>query len=176
MPNNDPHPSAIRLGSQSNPINNTAGPAVSNINLGRSGAPGMPAGNSGFGPPSRIAIAGSGSPNGSMGGRDTGPQPIRGISTGVSGATGPLSARPVGAIQIAKATPPPTIPGAQPTAAPAKVAPKLLFKPRPEYTEEARQPAPRRYCLCQNPRGSQRQCVCGGCAEWAGSWARPIRN
>ncbi len=139
VPNNDAHPSAIRLGSQTNPINNTSGPAVSNINLGRSGAPGMPAGNSGFGPPSKIAIAGSGSPNGSMGGRDSGPQPIRGISTGVPGGTGPMSARPVGAIQIAKATPPPTLATAQPTATAAKVAPKLLFKPRPEYTEEARQ-------------------------------------
>lgn len=138
-PNNDPHPAAIRLGSQTNPINNTSGPAVSPVNLGRSGAPGMPAGNTGFGPPSRIAIAGSGSPNGSMGGRDNGPQPIRGISTGVAGATGPTTARPVGAIQIAKnvTQPPPAV--AQPGAAPAKVAPKLLFKPRPEYTEEARQ-------------------------------------
>lgn len=139
VPNNDAHPSAIRLGSQTNPINNTSGPAVSPINLGRSGAPGMPAGNSGFGPPSRVSIAGSGSPNGSMGGRDNGPQPIRGLSTGVTGGTGPTTARPVGAIQIAKATPPPSIASAQPTATAAKVAPKLLFKPRPEYTEEARQ-------------------------------------
>lgn len=139
VPNNDAHPSAIRLGSQTNPINNTSGPAVSNINLGRSGAPGMPAGNSGFGPPSKIALAGSGSPNGSIGGRSSGPQPIRGISTGVTGGTGPMSARPVGAIQIAKATPPPSLSTAQPTAAAAKSAPKLLFKPRPEYTEEARQ-------------------------------------
>lgn len=139
VPNNDPRPSAIRLGNQSNPINNTAGPAVSPINLGRSGAAGMPAGNTGFGSPSRIALAGSGSPNGSMGGRDNGPQPIRGISTGVTGGTGSLNARPVGAIQIAKNVVPPISATPQPTAAPAKVAPKLLFKPRPEYTDEARQ-------------------------------------
>lgn len=139
VPNNDAHPSAIRLGSQTNPINNTAGPAVSNINLGRSGAAGMPAGNTGFGPPSRVAIAGSGSPNGSMGGRSTGPQPIKGISTGVPGASGPTSARPVGSIQIARNTTPPPVSVAQPAASAAKVAPRLLFKPRPVYTEEARQ-------------------------------------
>lgn len=139
VPNNDAHPSAIRLGSQTNPINNTSGPAVSPVNLARSGAQGMPAGNTGFGPPSKIAIAGSGSPNGSMGGRDSGPQPIRGISTGVAGATGPTTARPVGAVQIAKNVTVANPVVAQPSAAPAKIAPKLLFKPRPEYTEEARQ-------------------------------------
>ncbi len=137
--NNDPHPSAIRLGNLSNPINNTAGPAVSPVNLGRSGAPGMPAGNTGLGPPSKVSIAGSGSPNGAMGGRDNAPQPVRGISLGVTGATGPTTARPVGAIQIAKNTAPPAVTVAQPAATPAKAAPKLLFKPRPEYTEEARQ-------------------------------------
>ena len=138
VPNNDAHPSAIRLGSQTNPINNTSGPAVSPVNLGRSGAPGMPAGNSGLGPPSRIAIGGSGSPNGQMGGHDNAPQPIKGISTGVTGGTGPMSARPVGAIAIAKATPPPAIQQAQASTTPAKTSPKVLFKPKPEYTEEAR--------------------------------------
>lgn len=139
VPNNDPHPSAVRLGNMSNPINNTSGPAVSPVNLGRSGAPGMPAGNTGFGPPSKISISGSGSPNGSMGGHDNAPQPIRGINTGVSGGSGPMSARPVGAIQIAKNTFPPSVSHTPAEAGPAKTAPKLLFKPRPEYTEEARQ-------------------------------------
>jgi TonB family protein len=140
VPNNDPHPSPIRVGSLSNPINNTAGPAVSPVNLGRSGAPGMAAGNTGLGAPSKIAIGGSGSPNGSMGGRDSGPQPIKGINTGITGGTGPNSARPVGAVQIAKSVVPTPINNATPAATtPAKVAPKLIFKPRPEYTEEARQ-------------------------------------
>ncbi|AFL89683.1 TonB family protein [Terriglobus roseus DSM 18391] len=138
VPNNDPHPSAIRLGSQTNPINNTSGPAVSPVNLGRSGAPGMAAGNTGLGAPSKIAIGGSGSPNGQMGGRDNGPQPIKGISTGMTGGTGPTSARPVGAIAIAKATPPPSIQQPQASVTPAKTSPKVLFKPKPEYTEEAR--------------------------------------
>jgi TonB family protein len=139
VPNNDPHPAAIRLGSMSNPINNTSGPAVSPVNLGRSGAPGMNAGNTGLGPPSRIAISGSGSPNGSLGGRENAPQPIRGISTGVIGGTGPNQARPVGAVQIAKSVAPVPINHTSPTATtPAKVAPKLIYKPRPEYSEEAR--------------------------------------
>jgi TonB family protein len=139
VPNNDAHPSAIRLGSQTNPINNTAGPAVSPVNLGRSGAPGMAAGNTGLGAPSKIAIAGSGSPNGREGGHDNGPQPIKGINTGVSGGTGPMTARPVGAIAIAKNNAPPPPGPAAVASGPAKSAPKLVFKPKPEYTEEARQ-------------------------------------
>lgn len=138
VPNSDPHPSAIRLGSQTNPINNTSGPAVSPVNLGRSGAPGMPAGNTGLGGPTKIAIGGSGSPNGQMGGHDNAPQPIKGISTGVTGGTGPMSARPVGAIAIARATPPPSIQQPQAAVTPAKTSPKVLFKPKPEYTDEAR--------------------------------------
>jgi len=138
VPNHDAHPSAVRLGSMTNPINNTSGPAVSPVNLGHSGAPGMPAGNTGYGPPSNIAIAGSGSPNGQMGGHDRAAQPIKGISTGVPGGTGPLTAKPVGAIAIAKGPTPPSIPQAQVNTGPAKSAPKVLYKPKPEYTEEAR--------------------------------------
>ncbi|WP_269456817.1 TonB family protein [Terriglobus roseus] len=138
VPNHDAHPSAVRLGSMTNPINNTTGPAVSPVNLGHSGAPGMPAGNTGFGPPSQIAIAGSGSPNGQMGGHDRAAQPIKGINTGVPGGTGPLTAKPVGAIAIAKGPTPPAIPQTQVSTTPAKSAPKVIFKPKPEYTEEAR--------------------------------------
>ncbi len=138
VPNHDAHPAAVRLGSMTNPINNTSGPAVSPVNLGHSGAPGMPAGNTGLGPPSAIAIGGSGSPNGRMGGHDNAAQPIRGISTGVPGGTGPLSAKPVGAIAIAKGPTPPAIQQSQVSAGPAKSAPKVIYKPKPEYTEEAR--------------------------------------
>ena len=140
VPNNDVHPTPVRVGSLTNPINNTTGPAVSPVNLGRSGAPGMPAGNTGFGPPSKIALGGSGSPNGSLGGHDNAPQPIRGISTGVPGSNGPMNAKPVGAVAIAKNTSPVTIPQTAPSSTtPAKSAPKVLFKPKPDYTEEARQ-------------------------------------
>ena len=137
--NNNPHPSAIRLGAMDNPIKNTSGPAVSPINLGRAGAAGMPAGNTGLGAPSSINIAGSGSPNGSMNGHDNGPRPIKGISTGVPGSNGALTNRTAGAVAIAQTAPPPQLRSAVQASAPAaKAAPKVLFKPKPVYTEEAK--------------------------------------
>jgi TonB family protein len=141
VPNHDEHPSPVRLGNLTNPINNTTGPAVSPVNLGHSGAPGMPAGNTGYGPPSKIALAGSGSPNGSnMAGHDNAAQPIKGIGSGVPGGTGPMNARSAGAIAIAKNNPPPTpITTQASSTTPPKAPPKVLFKPRPDYTEEARQ-------------------------------------
>ncbi len=140
VPNNSAHPSAIRLGSMSNPINNTAGPAVSPVNLGQSGAPGMNAANTGFGNPSKIAISGSGSPNGTnLAGRDNSAHVIKGLGSGIPGGTGPMNGKSAGAIQIASNTAPPPIrtAAAQPVAA-AKTAPKVLFKPRPEYTDDAK--------------------------------------
>lgn len=139
VPNNSPKPAAIRVGSMTNPINNTSGPAVSTVNLGRSGAPGMNAANTGLGNPSKIALSGSGSPNGSMGGRDNAAQPVKGVSLGITGGTGPMTAKPpAGAVQIAQNNVPRPIATTVATAAPTKVAPKLLYKPRPEYTDEAR--------------------------------------
>ncbi|WP_419804074.1 TonB family protein [Terriglobus sp.] len=139
VPNNSAHPSPVRLGSMTNPINNTSGPAVSPVNLGRSGAPGMNAANSGLGNPSRIAISGSGSPNGTnMAGRDSAAVPIRGLSNGLAGSTGSGPAR-TGAIQIAMNNKPQPVATqiAQTVSAP-RTAPKVLFKPRPEYTEDAK--------------------------------------
>ena len=50
-----------------------------------------------------------------------------------------MSARPVGAIAIATNNSP-TIPQTQAqSTTPAKSAPKVLFKPKPDYTDEARQ-------------------------------------
>lgn len=139
--NNNSNPSPIRLGSMTNPIHDTSGPAVSPINLGRAGAPGMPAGNTGLGPASKINIGGSGSPNGTnMNGHDNAAHVIKGLGNGVPGGTGPLTGRSAGAIQIAGNTPAPTVIRStvqQPVA--AKSAPKVLFKPRPEYTDDARQ-------------------------------------
>ncbi len=141
VPNNSAHPSPIRVGSMTNPINNTSGPAVSAINLGRSGAPGMNAGNTGLGNPSKIAIGGSGSPNGSnMAGRDNAVQPIKGLSNGIPGAAGPLTGKPAGAIQIASNATPLAINNRQAPGSitPPKTSPKVMYKPRPEYTEDAR--------------------------------------
>ncbi len=136
--NNDAHPSAIRLGSQTNPIKNVTGPAVSPVNLGRAGAPGMPAGNTGLGPASKINIGGSGAPNGRMGGTDNSAHAVVGVKLGTLGATGPVTARPVGAIQIASTQPQAVRPTTVPPAA-ARTPPKLVFKPKPVYTAEARQ-------------------------------------
>lgn len=139
--NNNANPSPVRLGSMTNPIHDTSGPAVSPINLGRAGAPGMPGSNTGLGPASKINISGSGSPNGTnMAGRDNSAHVIKGLNNGIPGGTGPLNGRPAGAIQIASNNAPPAInkPTAQaPTS--AKSAPKVLFKPHPVYTEDARQ-------------------------------------
>lgn len=137
--NNNPNPSAIRLGSMTNPIHNTSGPAVSPVNLGRAGAPGMPAGNTGLGPASKINIAGSGAPNGKMGGTDNAPHAIVGVKNGVPGGTGALTNKPTGAIQIARnneVARPTTVP---PPSGGATTPPKVLYKPKPEYTAEARQ-------------------------------------
>jgi TonB family protein len=137
--NNSPNPSPIRLGSMTNPINNTSGPAVSKIDLGHSGAPGMPGSNTGLGPPSKINIAGSGSPDGRTGGTANAPHAIAGIKLGTPGGTGPSNARPVGAIQIASSQgAPPVHPAYTPTGG-TKTPPKVVFKPRPQYTAEARQ-------------------------------------
>ncbi len=139
VPNNSAHPSPIRVGNMTNPINNTSGPAVSPVNLGRSGAPGMNAANSGLGNPTKIAISGSGSPNGTnMAGHDNAAVPIKGLSNGIAGSNGSGPGRP-GAIQIAMNNKPQPIATqiAQPVSAP-RTAPKVLFKPRPEYTEDAK--------------------------------------
>ena len=139
--NHDQHPSPIRVGSMTNPINNTAGPAVSKVNLGQSGAPGMNAANSGRGPASPVNIGGSGSPNGTnMNGHANSAVAIKGLSNGLPGGTGPLIGNhPAGAVQIAGNTPAPVAirqQGPQSTT-PATTAPKILFKPRPDYTPEA---------------------------------------
>lgn len=137
--NNDAHPAAIRLGSMSNPIHDTQSPAVSPVNLGRAGAPGMPASNSGMGPASHINLGGNGSPQGSMGGNANAAHPIHGLGNGVTGGTG-TGASHAGAIQIAQGGSAAPIHMGQPTPpTAAKSAPKVLYKPRPEYTAEARQ-------------------------------------
>lgn len=135
--NNSPHPTAIRSGSMTNPIKNTAGPAVSNINLGRAGAPGMNAANTGLGPASKINIGGSGSTQGKMGGTANSPVAIAGIKTGAPGGTGRGPA--AGAIQIATAQPQQIRSAAPPVSTAAKTPPKVVYKPKPEYTAEARQ-------------------------------------
>ena len=61
VPNNDPHPSAVRLGNPNSPLNNLHGPAVSSVNLG-AGFAGMNSANTGNGPRSTKVVLGNGSP------------------------------------------------------------------------------------------------------------------
>jgi TonB family protein len=98
---------------------------------------GMPASNMGAGRPTAVNLAGSGSPNGSMAG--TGPKAVTGLKNGVIGGTGPLNStgKVAGPVNLAVNTPPPMPKPAGPTTAPMRSAPKVIYKPKPEYTSEA---------------------------------------
>jgi len=131
--NNDPHPTAVRLGGADNPM--LHGPAVSNVNLGR-GLAGMNAGNTGYGPPATKVNLGNGSPGGSsIHGNSV--VAVAGIPRGAPSATGTGPA--VSQVNLAQATPPPA---PKPAPVASLVQPKLAkltAKPKPEYTAEARQ-------------------------------------
>ncbi len=131
------HPAAVSLGQRDNPIAPSNRPATSAINLGNRGAAGMPASNTGLGA-TKVSL-GSGSPN-SQNMAGNGNHAVTGVKLGVAGGTGPLNATgkvagPVNLGQVQQPTLPKPV-----QAAPAVVghAPKVLFKPRPEYTTEAK--------------------------------------
>ncbi len=135
VPNNDPHPSAVRLGNPNSPLNNLHGPAVSSVNLG-AGFAGMNSANTGNGPRSTKVVLGNGSPGGtSIHGNSV--VAVAGIPHGVPAGTGPSQA--VSQVNLAQATPPPA---PRPAPVASLVQPKeakLTAKPKPEYTAEARQ-------------------------------------
>jgi protein TonB len=138
--NNSPHPSAVSLGQQNNPIAPSDRPATSAVNLGNRGMAGMPASNNGMGAQSRVVNLGSGSAaSQNMNGRDNAANAVKGVKLGVTGGTGPMNApgHVAGPVNLGQNAPPPM---PHPSAPVASVghAPKVLFKPRPEYTEEAR--------------------------------------
>jgi periplasmic protein TonB len=138
VPNNSPHPTAVALGSTTNPIAVSNRPTTTAINLGNKGMSGMPASNNGAGANSTVVNLGSGSPTSqNMGAR--GPVAIAGIPHGVPGGTGPMNApgRVAGPVNLGQNTPPPMPKPIGPTTATAKSGPKVLFKPKPEYTAEA---------------------------------------
>lgn len=137
VPNNDAHPSAVRLGAPDSPIPNLHGPAVASVNLGR-GMPGMNAANTGNGPPATKVVLGSGSP-GSTSIHGNGVVAVAGIPHGVPGGTGPGPAHAAGSVNLGQATPPPMPKPATVASAPQRSAPKVIYKPKPDYTEEARQ-------------------------------------
>jgi TonB family protein len=134
--NNDAHPTAVRLGDAQNPMKPLTGPAVSAVNMGSAGMPGMDKSNTGNGPRAVSINMGSGAPNGKMGGKANAPTAIAGLGTGVTGGTGRGPAGPV-AVSIQ--------PQQQQQQAVRQVvqstmasAPKVTYKPTPVYTEEAK--------------------------------------
>jgi TonB family protein len=136
VPNNSPHPTAVALGSTTNPIAVSNTPSPTSINLGNKGMSGMPASNNGAGAPSTVVNLGSGSPN-SQNMKGTGAVAVAGIPHGVVGGTGPLNSPT--RVALGQAAPPPMPRPAGPTSVTAKSGPKVLFKPKPEYTAEAKQ-------------------------------------
>jgi periplasmic protein TonB len=135
VPNNDAHPTAVRLGASDSPIKNLTGPAVAPVNMGR-GMPGMNAANTGNGPAATKVVLGNGSPGGTST-RGNGVVAVAGIPHGVPGGTG--TGKAVGGQQVSLGqTPQPvTVKPTVTTASVAHTAPKVLYKPKPDYTQEA---------------------------------------
>jgi protein TonB len=140
VPNTSPHPTAVALGSTTNPIAVSNKPSTTSINLGNKGMSGMPASNNGAGAPSTVVNLGSGSPTG-QNMKGNGPVAVAGIKLGVPGGTGPLNStgRVAGPVNLGQNTPPPMPKPAGLASPTAKSPPKVLFKPKPEYTAEAKQ-------------------------------------
>jgi protein TonB len=135
VPNNAAHPQAIALGSATNPIAVSNKPSPTSISLGNAGASGMPKSNNGAG--ASVVSLGSGSPT-SQNMKGNGPVAVAGIPHGVVGGTGPLNSTSK-TVSLGQSTPPPMPKPSAPTTASSKSGPKVLFKPKPEYTEEAKQ-------------------------------------
>ena len=130
------HPSPVALGQQNNPIAPSNRPATSAVNLGQRGMAGMPASNTGAGA-TKVSL-GSGSPTSTnMAGNGT--RAVQGVKLGVAGGTGPLNStgKVAGPVNLGQNQPPPMPKPSAPTTPSARSAPKVLFKPKPQYTEEA---------------------------------------
>ncbi len=139
VPNNDAHPSAVRLGQTNSPIVPSDRPAVANsVNLGVRGVPGMNSANTGNGPRSSAVSLGNGSPNGSVSG--TGRAAVSGVKLGVTGGTpggtGNGNATVPARINLAHNDPPPAT-AVTATHPPVRTVPQVIFKPKPVYTAEA---------------------------------------
>jgi TonB family protein len=140
VPNNAPHPTAVALGSTTNPIAVSDRPSPTAINLGNKGMSGMPASNNGAGAQSTVVNLGSGSAaSQNMKGRDNAAAGVVGVKLGVTGGTGPMNAqgRVAGPVNLGQNAPPPMPKPTGPTSITSKSGPKVLFKPKPEYTAEA---------------------------------------
>ncbi|MDE3104363.1 MAG: TonB family protein [Acidobacteriota bacterium] len=132
---NNNHPAAVSLGQANNPIAPSNRPSTTAVNLGNRGMAGMPASNNGMG--ARAVSLGSGSPS-SQNMAATGPRAVQGVKLGVTGGTGPLNStgRVAGPVNLGQNIQP-AMPHPTAVSATARSAPKVLYKPRPEYTAEA---------------------------------------
>ena len=138
--NHDVHPSAVALGSANNPIAPSNRPATSAVNLGQRGLAGMPATNTGGGPPAQSVSLGSGQPGGSLGGRgSTGVVGVKlgGVTNGVPGSNGNgVGSRPA-TVQLGRNEAPPPPSQIRAEHPPVRSGPQVVYKPRPAYTAEA---------------------------------------
>ena len=130
------HPAAVALGQQTNPIAPSNRPATSAINLGNRGMAGMPASNTGAGA-TKVSL-GSGSPT-STNMAGNGAHAVTGVKLGVTGGTGPLNStgKVAGPVNLGQTQQPLMPKPSAPTTTVARTGPKVLFKPRPQYTDEA---------------------------------------
>jgi protein TonB len=141
--NNDAHPSAVRLGQTENPLKPLTGPAVAPVNFGVAGHPGMPASNTGSGPNSAKTVSGFGCPTcTNLSGKDAGSRQVVGVKL-TTGGNGPLNSKnltgaPVN-VHLQTQAPPPAATAMAIRTATIAAPPKVISKPTPVYTEEAKQ-------------------------------------
>lgn len=136
--NNSPHPAPVSLGQQNNPIAPSNRPATSAVNLGNRGLSGMPASNNGMGAQATAVHLGSGSAT-SQNMHGNGAVAVQGVKLGVAGGTGPLNStgKVAGPVNLGQVVQPAMPHPAAPAATTTRSGPKVLYKPKPEYTAEA---------------------------------------
>jgi protein TonB len=133
--NNDAHPSAVRLGNPEIKALNTAA-VTTPVNLG-GGMHNMNAANTGSGPAATSVKLGSGQGDSqNMNGKNNAPA-VQGVKLGVTGGTGALTNKVAGPVNLGQTVAPAMPKPPAPAAATVQSAPKVIFKPRPEYTAEA---------------------------------------
>jgi len=138
VPNHDAHPSAVQIGHPDMPFKDPKGPAVSPVNF-NSGFAGMNGANTGHGPPATKVILGNGSPA-STTIKGNGVVAVAGIPHGDPNAIAGTGRVPTGQqVSLGQAPPPPAPKQAAVADVRGNPSPTLIYKPRPAYTEEARQ-------------------------------------
>jgi TonB family protein len=135
--NNSAHPSAVQLGHPDSPVAVSDRPAVATpVNLSR-GMVGMNPANNGGGPPATKVNLGSGSPA-STSMKGNGVVAVAGIPHGDPNSNGPRNgAGGPAQVNIGQIQQPQMPKPAATAAVTQRSGPKVLFKPKPEYTAEA---------------------------------------